>query len=85
LLSQGTSKKKVLVVDENVSAVKTLADVLQTKGYSVVEVLNSDELLSKAKSVKPDMIIAKNPFLEQHDIAKTLRFEKELENVFLLY
>ena len=84
LLSQGTSKKKVLVVDENVSAVKTLADVLQTKGYSVVEVLNSDELLSKAKSVKPDMIIAKNPFLEQHDIAKTLRFEKELENVFFI-
>lgn len=84
LLSQGTSKKKVLVVDENVSAVKTLADVLQTKGYSVVEVFNSDELLSKAKSVQPDMIIAKNPFLEQHDIAKTLRFEKELENVFFI-
>jgi len=30
------------------------------------------------------MIIAKNPFLEQHDIAKTLRFEKELENVFFI-
>jgi CheY-like chemotaxis protein len=84
LISQVTSKKKVLVVDENVSAVRTLADVLQAKGYSVVEAFNRDELLSKAKSVKPDMIIAKALFWEQPDIVKTLRFEKEMENVFFI-
>jgi signal transduction histidine kinase len=84
LIFQRTSTKKILVVDENVSAVKTLADVLQAKGYSVVEAFTSAELLSKAKSVKPDMIIANSLFLEQPDIAKTLRFEKELENVFFI-
>ncbi len=84
LISQGTSTKKVLVVDENVSAVKALADVLQAKGYSVVEALSSDEILSKAKSVKPDMIIAKSLVLEHPDLVKTWRFEKELENVFFI-
>jgi CheY-like chemotaxis protein len=84
LISQGTSTKKVLVVDENVSAVKALADVLQAKGYSVVEALSSDEVLSKAKSVKPDMIIAKSLVLEHPDLVKAWRFEKELENVFFI-
>jgi signal transduction histidine kinase len=84
LISQGTSTKKVIVVDENVSAVKSLADVLQAKGYSVVEAFSSDELWSKAKSVKPDMVIAKSLLLEHPDLVKTWRFEKELENVFFI-
>lgn len=84
LISQGTSTKKVLVVDENVSAIKALADVLQAKGYSVVEVFSTDEVLSKAKSVKPDMMIAKSLVLEHPDLVKTWRFEKELEDVFFI-
>jgi signal transduction histidine kinase len=84
LISQGTSKKKVLIVDENVSAVKTLADVLYAKGYSVVEALNSDEFLSKAQSVQPDMIIAKALFLNQPDIVKALQFRNNLEDVFFI-
>jgi signal transduction histidine kinase len=84
LISQRTSTKKVLVVDENVSAVKALSDVLQAQGYSVVEAFNSDEVLSKAKSVKPDMIIAKSLVLEHPDLVKTWRFEKELDNVFFI-
>ena len=84
LISQGTSTKKVIVVDENVSPVKALADVLQAKGYSVVEAFSSDEVLSKTESVKPDMIIAKSLVLEHPDLVKTWRFEKELENVFFI-
>lgn len=84
LISQGTSKRKVLIVDENVSAVKTLADVLHAKGYSVVEALNSDEFLSKAQSVQPDMIIAKALFLNQPDIVKALQFRNNLEDVFFI-
>jgi signal transduction histidine kinase/DNA-binding response OmpR family regulator len=84
LISQGGSKKKVLVVDENVSAVKTLADVLKAKGYSVVEAFNGRDVWEKAISAKPDMIIANAEFSERHNIIKTLRFEKGLENIFFL-
>ena len=38
LLDQGKSKKKVMVVDEDVSTVRTLTDALETRGYQVVEV-----------------------------------------------
>lgn len=84
LISEGTSNKKVIVVDENVSTVKMLANVLKAKGYSVVEAFNNDEFLPKAQSVKPDMIIARILSLENHDRVKTLRFEKEQENIFFI-
>jgi CheY-like chemotaxis protein len=81
LLSQGTSRKRVLVVDEGVSTLKTLAEVLQTKGYSVVEAHNKEECIQKALAVKPDMIIVDDLLSDRYDIVRTLRFEKDLENV----
>jgi signal transduction histidine kinase/CheY-like chemotaxis protein len=84
LLSLGTSKKKVLVVDENVSTVKTLAEVLEAKGYSVVGAYNGAECIEKAIKEKPDMIIVDALISDHHDITKTLRFEKGLENVYFI-
>lgn len=84
LLSQGTSNKKVLVVDKDASTVKILSEVLQSQGYSVSEAYNGQECIDKALSVKPDMIIVDSVFSQQHDLVKTLRFEKGLENVFFV-
>lgn len=84
LLSQGTSKKKVLIVDENASDAKTLADALKTRGYSVTEVLTGEEFRNKVMSVKPDMIIANADVWQKSEIFQSLRFEKDLENTFFL-
>ncbi|MEH2375386.1 response regulator [Nostoc sp.] len=84
LLSQGTSSKKVLVVDKNASTLKTLSDVLRTQGYSVIEASDPQECLHKALSTKPDMIIIDSIFSQDADLVKTLRFEKELENIFFI-
>jgi PAS domain S-box-containing protein len=84
LLSQGTSSKKVLVVDKNASTLKTLSDVLQTQGYSVIEASDPQECIRKALSAKPDMIIIDSIFSHETDLVKTLRFENELENVFFI-
>ncbi|WP_099068084.1 PAS domain S-box protein [Nostoc linckia] len=84
LLSQGTSSKKVLVVDKNASTLKTLSDVLQTQGYNVIEASNPQECIHKALSAKPDMIIIDSMFSQEADLVKTLRFEKGLENVFFI-
>jgi K+-sensing histidine kinase KdpD/CheY-like chemotaxis protein len=85
LLEQGKSKKKVMVVDEDASTVKTLAQVLHTRGYHVVEA-NGLELVEKAVSEKPDIIILNSLLSEKQEVVKTLRFEKGLENVlFLVY
>ena len=85
LLEQGKSKKKVMVVDEDAAAVRLLTEVLETKGYNVVE---SDglQLLENAIAAQPDIIILNSIHSGKQDLVQTLRFEKGLENVlFLVY
>jgi DNA-binding response OmpR family regulator len=85
LLEQGKSKKKVMVVDEDTTAVRSLTDVLQAKGYVVVE-SDGKELVEKAISTQPDIIILNSVISDKHEIVQSLRFEKGLENVlFLVY
>jgi signal transduction histidine kinase/CheY-like chemotaxis protein len=85
LIEQGKSKKKVMVVDEDSAAVRTLTDVLQTKGYHVVE-SDGKELVQKAIAAQPDIIILNSVLSAKQEIVQSLRFEKGLENVlFLIY
>jgi CheY-like chemotaxis protein len=85
LLEQGKSKKKVMVVDQDAATVNTLTEVLKTKGYSVMEA-NEKELLEKAISIQPDIIIINSVLSGKQDIVQSIRFEKGLENVlFLVY
>jgi DNA-binding response OmpR family regulator len=85
LLEQGKSKKKVMVVDEDTTAVRSLTDVLQAKGYLVVE-SDGKEMVEKAISTQPDIIILNSILSDKHEIVQSLRFEKGLENVlFLIY
>ena len=84
LLDQGKSKKKVMVVDEDASTIRTLTDVLENRGYQVVE-SNGSELVSRAVLSKPDIIIL-NSLLSSDEAVRALRFEKGMENVlFLIY
>jgi CheY-like chemotaxis protein len=85
LLEQGKSKKKVMVVDEDSAAVRTLTDVLQAKGYHVVE-SDGKEFMQQAVATQPDIIILNSIQGDKQEMMQTLRFEKGLENVlFLLY
>jgi len=85
LLEQGKSKKRVMVVDEDSVVVRSLADVLQAKGYQVVE-SDGKEMVEKAISTQPDIIILNSVISDRQEIVKSLRFEKGLENVlFLIY
>ncbi len=84
LLDQGKSKKKVMVVDEDASTIRTLTDVLETRGYQVVE-SNGSDLVSRAVHSKPDVIILSS-LLSSDEAVRALRFEKGMENVlFLIY
>jgi CheY-like chemotaxis protein len=84
LLDQGKSKKKVMVVDEDASTMRSITDVLETRGYQVVE-SNGTELFSRAVLAQPDVIIL-NQLLSSEESVRSLRFEKGMENVvFLLY
>jgi CheY-like chemotaxis protein len=85
LLEQKTSRKRVLVVDEDASTVKILTDVLRARGYSVSEAREAD-LVERAKSVQPDIIMLNSVSSTKPEVVQMLRFEKGLENVlFLVY
>lgn len=86
LLTQGASKKKVLVVDEDAATVKTLSDALQSQGYSVASAYTGPDGIEKAVADKPDMVVVRSLLSEKHNLVKTLRFEKGMENLlFLLF
>lgn len=85
LLEQGVSKKKVLVVDEDASAVKTLTDVLSARGYKVVEA-TSDNLLQTASESRPDIIMLNSIYNGDKNFIKDLKVQKGMENVmFFVY
>ncbi len=84
LLHQGVSSKKVLVVDENLTTINTLTEVLSARGYQVAESEGHD-LMEKARNVLPDIIILNSELDGKEEIVKSLRFEKGLENVLLLF
>ena len=85
LISNGVSRKKVLVVDEDTSTLKTLVDVLETKGYAVVSAMDNEDCIKKALEEKPDMIIVDTLFSRRHNMVKTIRLEKGLKNVLFLF
>jgi len=85
LLGQGKSRKKVMVVDEDASTVSSLTQVLETRGYQVMESCSGTDLIARAIHSKPDIIIL-NSVLSNQEAVRALRFEKGMENVlFLIY
>jgi signal transduction histidine kinase/CheY-like chemotaxis protein/ligand-binding sensor domain-containing protein len=85
LLEQGKSRKKIMVVDEDSVTIHSLTDVLEAKGYQVVE-SDAKELVENAIAAQPDIIILNSLISGNHEIVRSLRFEKGLENVlFLIY
>jgi DNA-binding response OmpR family regulator len=50
-------KKKILVIDDEESIRGVLVDSLEYEGYNVIEAIDSEEALRKARSLEPDLII----------------------------
>ena len=84
LLDQGTSNRKVLVVDVDTSVTKTLTEVLLSKGYTVTESITGKDSIEKAFVFQPDMIIVDSAISTEHNLVKTLRFDKGPENIFFI-
>ncbi len=85
LIEQKKSHKRVMVVDEDSSTVRTLTDVLTARGYSVTEA-RGDDFIERAVALQPDIIMLNSVSSAQSNAVQMLRFEKGMENVlFLVY
>ncbi|NJK35691.1 MAG: response regulator [Oscillatoriales cyanobacterium SM2_2_1] len=77
LLQEAGQLRQVLVVDDNLSTVSALSEILQSRGYRVIKALSGDEFLEKAIATKPDVIIASSKFSQQQmNIHRTKGLEK---------
>ena len=86
LLEQGTSRRKVLIIDEDAKTVETLSAALRVQGFSVTAVTSGLEGVHAAIESHPDMIVANAELSEAHNLVQAIRFEKGLQNVlFLLF
>jgi CheY-like chemotaxis protein len=85
LLDQGKSRRKVMIVDQDESTVRTLTEVLEAGGYQVVE-SDGAELVKRAVASQPDIIMLNSMLSSRGEALHSLRFERGLENVlFLIY
>lgn len=81
LVSREGTKKKVLLVNQDPQAIKTLTQTLQSKGDTIVEVCDGKNCIARAMLTQPDTIIFDASISGYHEIEKALRKEKGLESV----
>jgi PAS domain S-box-containing protein len=86
LLVRGPAKKKVLVVDEDATTVRTLSDALRAQGYNVASAASAVDGIARAIADRPDLVLVRSLLSERHRMVQTLRFNEETETVsFLLF
>ena len=75
--------KKILLVEDNLAAIKYYASHLKKAGYSVLMANAGFEGLSMARRERPDLILLDIllPDLDGHKICRILKFDKECQNI----
>jgi two-component system alkaline phosphatase synthesis response regulator PhoP len=80
-------KKKVLIIDDNISFVKMNTVALEAAGYEVEAAYNSEEGFTKVEFGQPDAIVL-DLMMERHDsgftLAKRLKTHPLLRNIPIL-
>ena len=77
------SKKKVLVVDDEIHIVHVVAIKLRNNGYEVIMAANGAEGLKLACSEKPDIIVTdfQMPVMTGLELVKKLRQDKATKDI----
>jgi CheY-like chemotaxis protein len=77
---------EVLVIDDNLDAARSLADVLMMEGYRVHVASTGTSGLKKARELKPEVILCDIglPDVDGYEIARTIRADVALHSTKLI-
>lgn len=77
------AKKKILLVEDDVTLSSVYRSRLELEGFEIAEVYNGEDALSQAVSFKPDLILldAMMPKISGFDVLDILRNTPETTNV----
>jgi len=78
-----SSKRKILIIDDDPDVLETMAAVLETRDYQVLTALSGLEGINKASEEKPDLIIMDllMPEVDGFVICKMIKENKEIKNI----
>jgi len=83
---EGPRPRRVLVIDDNVDAGRSLADVLELHGYDVRVVREGRSGIAVARASQPEVVICDIglPDVDGYEVARTLRADGALRGVRLI-
>jgi CheY-like chemotaxis protein len=84
--SRPVPRRRVLVVDDNLDAVHTMAFLLRDMGHEVQFAINGFAAIEVARRFRPEIILMDLglPDFNGADIARQLKWEPGLENVLIV-
>jgi PAS domain S-box-containing protein len=85
-LHRSSVKRRVLLVDDNEDAARTLADVLELFGHEVWIAPDGGTGIERARELRPDVVICDVglPDVSGYEVAKTLRRDEALRSIRLI-
>ena len=82
-----TSRKRILVVDDNKSLVLVMARLLQREGYEVSTAFDGTEGMQKAQTEKPDLIILdiRMPGPDGYEVCRELQSDPNTASIPIVF
>jgi DNA-binding response OmpR family regulator len=80
------SKKRILVVDDEVDLVETVRFSFKLEGYDVLVAYNGEEALNQARKENPDLILLDLmlPKLDGYKVCRLLKFDERYKHIPIL-
>ncbi len=77
------SLPKILVVEDNRDNREMVVKALRFNGYKVIEAVDGEESIEKARTEKPDLILLDIylPKIDGYEVTKRLKRDKDLRNI----
>ena len=71
--------KKILIIDDSPTVLDILHDKFRKEGYEVIRAENGEDGIKKAKSEKPDLVIADTllPGIDGYEVCRKLKESKD--------
>lgn len=80
---ENETKKKVLIVDDEIDIVETLKFILEDSGYQCYCAFDGEEGLNLAREIMPDLMIldVMMPKINGYKISRLLKYDNKYKNI----
>ena len=80
---ENETKKKILIVDDEIDIVETLKFILEDAGYQCYCAFDGEEGLNLAREIMPDLMIldVMMPKINGYKISRLLKYDNQYKNI----